>query len=27
MADKKYDVELENIYEKIIEKADFLVKL
>jgi hypothetical protein len=27
MADKKYDAELENIYTKIIEKADFLVKL
>lgn len=27
MADKKYEAELENIYTKIIEKSDFLVKL
>lgn len=27
MADKKYEAELESIYNKIIEKSDFLVKL
>ena len=27
MADKKYESELENIYTKIIEKSDFLIKL
>jgi hypothetical protein len=27
LSDKKYEAELENIFVKIIEKADFLVKL